>query len=379
MPTTQGKARKLLKQNKAKVYKRYPFTIQLNYATGEAKQNITLGIDTGYNNIGFSAITEKEEIYSGTLELDSKTTKRLTGKRMYRRTRRNRLRYRKPRFNNRVKTKHKGWLPPSIKRRYETHINLIRKIKNILPISRLILEIAKFDIQKIENPGIEGSGYQQGNMYGYQNLRSYLMSREKGKCQLCGKEFSKTDPAHIHHVISRNDGGTNKPKNLALLHKSCHQRLHKKNLNHKLKKNKEYKGSTFMSIIHKKFYKDLPSLEVTYGNITFVNRNSLGLEKSHSNDAFVIAGGNIQKRINPIVIKQKHRNNRSLGKQRKGFAPSSRKKRYKIQPMDLVKIAGKWLRTNGVHCKGKRLMVNKKSININKVESIYSFGSFIFN
>jgi hypothetical protein len=45
MPTTEQKARKLLKHNKAKVIEIKPFTIQLLYQTGETKQDITLGID----------------------------------------------------------------------------------------------------------------------------------------------------------------------------------------------------------------------------------------------------------------------------------------------------------------------------------------------
>ena len=65
MPTTPAKARKLLKQNKAKCIKRTPFTIQLLYATGETKQNIELNIDSGYLNIGFSAMTNKEELIAG--------------------------------------------------------------------------------------------------------------------------------------------------------------------------------------------------------------------------------------------------------------------------------------------------------------------------
>ena len=40
MPTTPAKTRKLLRDGKAKVLRRDPFTIRLNYATGEAKQEI---------------------------------------------------------------------------------------------------------------------------------------------------------------------------------------------------------------------------------------------------------------------------------------------------------------------------------------------------
>ena len=60
MPTTPQKARKLLKSGKAKVVKREPFTIQLLYTSGEAKQEINLGVDAGSKTIGLSATTEKQ-------------------------------------------------------------------------------------------------------------------------------------------------------------------------------------------------------------------------------------------------------------------------------------------------------------------------------
>ena len=131
-----------------------------------------------------------------------------------------------------------------------------------------------------------------------------------------------------------------------------------------------------MSIIHKRFWKDIPNVKITYGYETFIKRNKLGLEKSHVNDAFVIAGGTTQKRSSQWNIEQKHRHNRAIQLNRKGFKPSVRTSVYKIQPKDWVKIGCKWKETSGVHCKGKYLMVDKKSINIKHVKSIFNTGSF---
>jgi hypothetical protein len=299
---------------------------------------------------------------------------------MYRRGRRNKLWYRQPRWKNR--TKPEGWLPPSIQRKYDTHLNLINKIKQILPISKVILEIAKFDIQKIENPNIEGTGYQQGNLYDYQNIRSYLMSREKGKCQFCGKDF-KGQSSHIHHIKPRSQGGNNRPNNLSILHEKCHDELHKKHLEKKLKSNsKDYKHSTFMSIINKKFWKDIPDLQVTYGNITFVNRNAVNLEKTHYNDAFIIAGGSSQKRVKPFEIIQKHRNNRVLQLNRNGFKPSIKKVRYKYQPKDLVWINNKQYIVKGTHSYGKRIKVENKvevfDFPVRKIEKHFASKSLVW-
>ncbi|MGB4754576.1 MAG: RRXRR domain-containing protein [Fervidobacterium sp.] len=109
MPTKRhGKVRRLLKQHLAKVVKTKPFTIQLLYETTSYTQNITLGIDSGYNHIGFSAVTEKEELICGEVKLRNDISELLKERRMYRRIRRSRLRYRKRRFDNRISTKKEG-------------------------------------------------------------------------------------------------------------------------------------------------------------------------------------------------------------------------------------------------------------------------------
>jgi hypothetical protein len=375
MPCTQAKANRMVKKGSCKIIKRFPFTIQLNFECENKTQEVTLGIDSGYENIGFSAVSETKELISGTVKLDGRTSKRIQEKSMYRKLRRNRLWYREPRFLNR--TKPEGWLPPSIQRRYDTHLNIINRLKKILPISQVIVEVANFDIQKIMNPDIQGKEYQQGSLYGYQNMRNYLMAREKGRCQLCKKIFEKGQPSHIHHCKPRKEIGSNRPENLAILHKPCHEKLHKQGL--KLSKPKSYKPNTFMSIIHKRFWNDIPDLKVVYGYETFIKRNELNLGKFHRNDAFVIANGTIQKRFRSWNVKQKHRHNRAIQMNRKGFKPSIRTSRYKIQPNDLVKIQGLWKETSGIHCKGTRLLVDKKSINIKRVASIYNFGGLSWN
>jgi hypothetical protein len=379
MPTSQAKARHLLKEGKAKVIKRLPFVIQLKIATGETKQPVTFGMDSGYTTIGFSATTDKEELASGELRLDSKTSSRLTEKRMYRRGRRNKLWYRKPRFDNRkINT---CWLPPSTQRRYDTHLNLLHKYQKLLPITSIFIETANFDIQKIMNPDIERIEYQRGSMYGYQNMRSYLMAREKGCCQICGKKFDKGNPSHIHHKKQRNEEGSNRPENLAIVHEDCHTDLHKKGL--KLKAPKEFKAETFMSIIQHKFEQDIPNVNITFGYKTFVDRIALGLEKTHYNDAFVIAQGTNQERCLPVTIVQKHRNNRAIQLNRKGFAPSIRRQRYSIQPQDIITIKNKEYVSKGIFNKGKYVVCtdrfrNKFNLNTKLLDSIFHVGSLVW-
>ena len=382
MPTKASRARKFIKSGKAKIIKMLPFTIQLTVECENHTQPITLGIDSGYGFIGFSATTKSKELLCGTLKLDGKTKERLDEKRIYRRFRKNRHHwYRKPRFNNRKRKD--GWLPPSIERRYQTHLNLIKKIKFLLSITEVIIETAKFNIQKIDRPEIEGVGYQQGNMYEYQNVRAYLMVREKGCCQFCSKDF-KGQSAHIHHIKPKSKGGSDKTSNLAILHKKCHNILHEKHLESNLKSNsKNYKPNTFMLIINKRFYANIPEVKVTYGCITFTNRNALNIEKTHYNDAFVISGGSDQTRLKPVNILQKHRNNRAIQLNRKGLRPSVRKERYKIQPYDLYWVGKKKYVSKGVMSKGKYVTFETKEkknyVKIKDVTKIYNFGSFVWN
>ena len=69
MPCKEAKARKLLKECKAKVIKRTPFTIQLLFECENQTQDITLGIDAGSKVVGLSATTEKQEMYSAEAEI----------------------------------------------------------------------------------------------------------------------------------------------------------------------------------------------------------------------------------------------------------------------------------------------------------------------
>ena len=195
MPTTQHKGKKLLKTGKAQVVQRCPFTIQLNYATGEATQPITLGVDIGFTNIGFSATTDTLEVISGTVSLRKDVSKKIEERRKYRRNRRGRLGYRPPRFDNR--TRPEGWLAPSTQHRHDSHIRLVEKLETLLPIPFKRVEVANFDAQKMEHPEITGIAYQQGELQGYE-VKEYLLEKWGRKCAYCGKT---TVPLEVEHIV----------------------------------------------------------------------------------------------------------------------------------------------------------------------------------
>lgn len=177
MPCSPAKARLLLKEKKASVKRHTPFTIQLTIATGEAKQPVTLGVDSGYKHIGLSATTEKAELYASQVELRQDITDLLSARLALRRSRRSRkTRYRAPRFNNRVASKRKGWLAPSVENRIAAHMSRVEAVMRVLPVTAITVETAAFDTQLLKNPDIAGAAYQQGEQLGFWNVREYVLS-----------------------------------------------------------------------------------------------------------------------------------------------------------------------------------------------------------
>lgn len=252
MPCKEAKARRLLKNFLAKIIKRTPFTIQLLFECENKTQDITLGIDTGSKTIGVSASTEKQELYSAEVVLRNDIVDLISTKRQNRRTRRNRLRYRKPRFNNRIKSKKDGWLAPSILQKIETHLNVVKKIHKILPISKIIVETASFDIQKIKNPNITGVEYQQGEQLEFWNVREYVLHRDGHTCQHC-KGKSKDKILNVHHIESRKTGGDS-PNNLITLCETCHKKYHNGEIKLKVKRGQSFRDSAFMGVMCWAFY-----------------------------------------------------------------------------------------------------------------------------
>ena len=294
MPCKEAKARKLLKENKAKIYKKEPFTIQLLFMCENQTQDITLGVDAGSKHIGLSATTKEKELYAADIELRNDIVDLLSTRRQNRRTRRNRLRYRKPRFNNRVHSKKNGWLAPSVKQKIQTHFKVVEDIHKLLPITKIVVETASFDIQKIKNPEIHNEEYQQGEQLEFWNVREYVLFRDNHTCQCC-KGKSKDKVLNVHHIESRKTGG-NAPNNLITLCETCHKGYHNGTveLPKTIKRGMSFKDATFMGIMRWSFYNRLkeiyPNVFMTYGYITKNIRIKNNLPKDHYIDARCISG-----------------------------------------------------------------------------------------
>ena len=295
MPCTPAKARHLLEKGKAVVHKSFAkevFVIQLTFAVSGYKEDITLGVDAGYKMVGLSASSEKKEYYSAEIKLRTDVSKLLTKRREARRSRRMRLRYRAPRFNNRKRPK--GWLAPSVEEKIGTHLTAVNNVCSILPVTKIVIETASFDIQKLKNPDIKGKEYQQGEQLGFWNIREYVLFRDEHTCQACNGK-SKDAVLEVHHIIQRKDGGTDRPDNLITLCHSCHHKQHNGKPLKLTVPPKGFKSEAFMGIMRwaifrrfKETYGDI--VFSTYGYITKNTRIKYELPKEHRVDALCISG-----------------------------------------------------------------------------------------
>jgi len=237
----------------------------------------------------------------------------------------------------------------------------------------------------MQHPEITGIEYQQGTLQGYE-VKEYLLDKWGRKCAYCGETDA---PLEVEHIVPTSRGGTDRVSNLTISCRICN--LKKGNqtaedFGHphiQQQAKKSLKATACLNNIRWKLVEQLRA-EHTYGYVTKYQRNKLGLEKSHVNDAFVIAGGTYQERCRPYEVIQVRRNNRSLQKNRKGFKPSVRKNHYALQPYDLVKYNNRTYRVKGVRCYGKRVVLeNPKgknpSVAIKKVELVKYGKGLLFN
>jgi len=356
MPTKRfGRVKGLLKTGQAKIVNYKPFTIQLTYDSPEFTQPLTLGIDTGSNHIGVSVTKDiGEPVFLAELETrTAEVTKNMENRKLHRQTRRRHKRekrkrralksetvftdkeylirgYEKPvtcklikpgrvKFENRERTER--WLTPTGNHLLDTHINIVKKIAAILPITKVIVEYAKFDLHKLADPDVKGKQYQDGRIKGYTNASEYVLCRDKHNCRLCKR---KTGQMHVHHVIWRRNGGSDTPENLVTLCEKCHEKVHANpKIDQKVVKKfeglkKRFTHPTMLNSVMPKFYewlKDIfPEVSKTYGYETKDKRRKYDLPKEHWIDAYLVGIGDSEpsnQMIEPFQFKQFRRHNRA--------------------------------------------------------------------
>ena len=298
MPTSRfGKVRRLLKDKKAKVIRRNPFTIKLLYKTEtHVVQSCILGIDTGSAHVGTAVYSKGKILYISQVNIRNDIKSKMDDRRGYRRSRRFRhTRYRKPRFLNRKNSIRKDRFSPTMMSKYQSHIREIDFIKSILPITEMIFETGQFDMHLMKNPSLVSSkvrpwGYQKGANYGFENTKAMVLNRDNYTCQCC-KGKHKDSKLEVHHIVFRSQGGSDEESNLITLCHTCHKDLHSGKINLKLsgKVKCNLKYATQMNSIRIQLLKHYPDAIETFGYITKANRQALSLSKDHYIDACVIA------------------------------------------------------------------------------------------
>lgn len=286
MPCSPRKARVLLKDKKAKVMSRKPFTIQLLYGSSGYKQSVFLGIDRGSHYTGISCVSNGKVVFSVQINHRINISKQMDGRKGNRRHRRSKLWYRKPRFLNRVSSRRVGRLPPSIKANVEEILRVIKKIK--LPVSNVIVEDVQVDIEKLNDPNISKKSRKDPKRLD-ENLRIACLMRDGYACKHCGVRNVRFE---AHHIQPTSKGGKDTIKNLITLCDKCHEKLHKGEITisggvggfrDKIAQ-RAMQGKSYL-------YRELSKISIldkVYGYETSVIRKGLGLNKDHDIDAMCV-------------------------------------------------------------------------------------------
>lgn len=106
-------------------------------------------------------------------------------RRQFRRARRNKLRYRPKRFNNRKASKRKERYSPTLTSKFQGHTREIKFVKSILPVTNVVLEVGEFDAQLLQDPTLAYRkwDYQRGELYQQENFKQAARMRDDYKCQ----------------------------------------------------------------------------------------------------------------------------------------------------------------------------------------------------
>ena len=194
MPCSNARARILIRKGRAKVYRLFPFTIQLIDRVSGDVQPVAIKFDPGANTTGMAIVRHdpKDPSRQTVLHLAEIThrgqsiRKRMIQRAMFRRRRRTaNLRYRAPRFDNR--TRREDWLTPSLQSRVDNVASWLNRYRKLAPIISIYVESVRFDTQALENPDIEGLEYQRGTLFGAE-LWEYLLEKWGRRCAYCDEE-----------------------------------------------------------------------------------------------------------------------------------------------------------------------------------------------
>jgi 5-methylcytosine-specific restriction endonuclease McrA len=329
MPCHPAKARELLTKKQASVFRKFPFTIILKNREGGEKQNCELKIDPGSKTTGISIVGHFKRglrlLFAANLNHRGNLIKTLLDQRRgVRRSRRHRhTRYRPARFDNRKKAK--GTLPPSLISRVQNVKNWALKLAKFSSIQNVAIETVRFDLQKIENPDIQGIQYQQGTLLGYE-IREFLLEKFNRTCVYCDKQ---NIPMEIEHIIPKSRGGSNRISNLTLSCRDCNIKKGNQSLEEFLPKKAEKIYAQVKAPLRDAAAVNSTriaigsALKLIFNHVTFwsggrtkKNRISQGYPKDHWIDAACVGESGEKVKIDnnfiPLIITAQSRGSRQM-------------------------------------------------------------------
>ena len=359
-PIHPGRARLLLKQGKAAVYRRYPFTLILASAVEQPTLHpLRIKLDPGSKTTGIAIINDGtgEVVWAAELTHRGAQIKRdLDKRRAVRRSRRQRkTRYRKPRFANR--RKRTGTLPPSLESRVCNVLTWVRRLMRLCPVSAISQELVRFDTQALEHPDIEGVEYQHGTLKGYE-VREYVLLQWNHQCAYCD---ARDVPLELDHVQPRSKHGSNRVSNLTLACIACNQRKGNRDVGEFLQDDPArlayilahlkapLRDAAAVNTTRWTLYERVKALglpvEGGSGGLTKYNRVMRGLDKTHWLDAANVGGSTpaslIIKDIVPLHITATGHGSRQMCRMDKYGFPRTGPKQHKrvqgFQTGDLVR------------------------------------------
>ena len=321
-PTTEYRARKLLKAGKAVIYRYRPiFTIRLTEREDGATHPMEYKTDTGSVHVGISICSEYHEVVNEQRDLIEDEPERIRDRAVYRRTRRNRLWHRRPGFDR--DTKEDGWLAPSIRHKAEAMVRLALSYGEVLPITGYIFETGKFDTQELKaieegKPLPEGADYQKGERYRTATLRNAVFTRDGYTCQCCGRGVKEKAILHVHHVGFWKHDRTDRLSNLLAVCEKCHTPKNHKpgGLLYGLKpKTRTLRDAAFMNSVRWRIVEMMRAcvgtekVIPTNGAATRLAREALRVKKTHSNDAYCMGEFHPKHRTHFRHLKKARRHN----------------------------------------------------------------------
>src|ERR671933_1249021 len=323
-PIHPAQARQLLRNQKAAIFRRFPFTLILKESHRDSPvQGLRLKIDPGAKHTGIALVNDitGEVVFAAELKHRGFVIRdALTSRRQLRRSRRNRkTRYRQPRFLNR--TRPRGWLPPSLNSRVANILTWVKRLSAACQITAISQELVRFDTQQMEDADISGVGYQQGTLFGYE-IREFLLEKWDRTCAYCGAKDTKLE---IEHIQPRSKGGSNRVSNLCLACIPCNQKKGNQDIKDFLKgkpdllkrilahATRPLTDTAAVNATRWNLYENLkqPGLpvEVGTGGRTKYNRTMRGLEKTHYWDAVCVGASTpeqlITSGVKPLLIAAK--------------------------------------------------------------------------